>query len=79
MNSNTHSNEPAGDLRALETAMDRPDAEDMTGLPDSVLAERLLELRRLVDLLEDEWVRELADDDPQAAAIARMQIADRTL
>jgi Domain of unknown function (DUF222) len=72
MESNTHSGPgPAGPpvgLAELTTAMDRLAAQDRTGLPDGVRAERVLQLRRLVDCLEGQWLKELAEVDAQGAA-----------
>src|SRR5918994_989435 len=54
MDSNTHSTPPAGrhpdgqpdDLAALAAAADRLAAQDLNRLPDAVVAERVLRLRR---------------------------------
>ena len=43
-------------------------AQDLDGLSDVVRAERVLELRRLVDRLEGHWLQELAGVDARAAA-----------
>jgi Domain of unknown function (DUF222)/HNH endonuclease len=72
MNSNTHSvRRPAGqpdELTALEAAVDNLAAQDLTGQPDAVRAERVLRLRRLLDRLEGQWLGELADVDACGAA-----------
>jgi hypothetical protein len=52
---------PQGDaLASLAPAVDQPATQNLTGLPDPTLAERVLQLRRLVDRLEGHWLRELA-------------------
>jgi hypothetical protein len=43
-------------------------AQDLQGLPDSVRAERVLELRRLLDRQEGLWLKELATLDARGAA-----------
>jgi hypothetical protein len=76
MNSNRcsceHSDRPAGRLpdgvAALTADLDALDAEDLTGLPVGVRAERLLTLRRLLDRLEGQWLKELAAVDARGAA-----------
>jgi len=76
MNSNTHSIRPYGGqpdarrdgLAALAEAVDELAAQDLDGLADSVRAERVLELRRLVDRLEGHWLKELAGVDARGAA-----------
>ena len=72
MNSNTYSNQgPTGRpdrLAALAADLDGLAAEDLTGLADTVRAERVLVLRRLVDRLEGQWLRELAAVDARGAA-----------
>jgi hypothetical protein len=75
MNSNTHSIRPpdgqldARDgLTALAEVVDRLAAQDLDGLADSVRAERVLVLRRLVDRLEGHWLQELAGVDARGAA-----------
>jgi Domain of unknown function (DUF222) len=76
MNSNTcsceHSDQPAGrpadHLTALAAVVDALAAEDPTGLPDAVRAQRVLVLRRLVDRQEGLWLRELAAVDALGAA-----------
>src|SRR5512133_660292 len=71
MDSNTHSTgqppkaptrSPDG-LAALTAAVQQLAAQDLSGLPDAVRAERVLELRRLLDRLEGHWLKELAGVD----------------
>src|SRR5678815_2282542 len=76
MDSNTHSiRAPGGQpdarwdgLAVLAEAVDGLAAQDLDGLVDSVRAERVLELRRLVDRLEGHWLKELAGVDARGAA-----------
>jgi hypothetical protein len=68
MNSNTHSVRPVGSLTALAAAVDELAAQDPTGLSDAVRAERVLQLRRLLDRLEGRWLNELAGVDARGAA-----------
>jgi hypothetical protein len=74
MDSNTHSTTAPGagppddGLAGLAAAVDGLAAQDLRGLPDSVRAERVLELRRLVDRLEGHWLKELAALDACGAA-----------
>src|SRR5215217_8026609 len=72
MDSNTSSPEatagPLDDLATLTAAVDGLAARDLTGLADGVRAERVLVLRRLVDRLEGQWLRELAGVDARGAA-----------
>ena len=48
--------------------MDGLAAEDLDRLTDTVLAERVLDLRQLVDRLEGHWLKELATVDARGAA-----------
>src|SRR5918996_1446454 len=66
MDSNTHSLEPPDRLASLAAAVDGLAAEDLARLPDAARAERILELRRLLNRLQrhlvdaaaaDGWVR----------------------
>jgi hypothetical protein len=61
MDSNTHSTEPpagpGGRLTALAVAVAELAAQDLGRLPDAVLAEEVLGLRRLLDGLEGQWLR----------------------
>jgi Domain of unknown function (DUF222) len=61
---------PAGadGLAGLAAAVDGLAAQDLDGLADAVLAERVLGLRRLVDRLEGQWLRTLAAVDGRGAA-----------
>src|SRR5215216_2870559 len=59
---------PLDDLATLTAAVDGLAARDLTGLADGVRAERVLVLRRLVDRLEGQWLRELAGVDARGAA-----------
>ena len=52
MDSNTHSTQPPAGLAGLAAAVDELATQDLERLPDGVLAERVLGLRRLVDCLE---------------------------
>jgi hypothetical protein len=72
MDSNTYSTwgpprRPDG-LAALAAAVDDLAAQDLDGLADSVRAERVLELRRMLDRLEGQWLKELAGVDGRGAA-----------
>ena len=78
MDSNTHStshstNAPAG-LGALATAVDELATQDLDGLGDAALAERVMALRGLVDRLEGHWLGELADLDARGAAGAEQGV-----
>src|SRR5215207_1798605 len=76
MDSNTHSTPPPGrhpdgqpdDLAALRAVVEELAAEDLDGLSDAVRAQRVLELRQLVDRLEGQWLKELATVDARGAA-----------
>jgi hypothetical protein len=75
MDSNTHSTGPSfgapgglAGLAALTVAVDGLAAQDLDGLADTVRAERVLVLRRLVDRLEGQWLKELAAVDARGAA-----------
>jgi hypothetical protein len=78
MESNTHSSlGPAGrpdGLAGLTASVDDLAARDLTGLPDAVQAERVLELRRLMDRLEGQWLKELAAVDGRGAAGAEQGV-----
>jgi Domain of unknown function (DUF222) len=68
MESNMYSMpEPVG-LDRLTAVVEELAAEDLGRLPDGVAAERVLVLRRLVDRLEGQWLRELAGVDGRGAA-----------
>ena len=72
MDSNTHSSPQLGrrpgGLATLAAAVDELAAQDLDGLNDVALAERVLTLRRLVDRLEGHWLKELAAVDARGAA-----------
>src|SRR5215218_6674968 len=68
MDSNTHSTGPSEGLAALAATLEGLAAQDLTGLPDAVRAERVLRLRRLLDRLEGHWLAELAGVDARGAA-----------
>jgi hypothetical protein len=57
-----------GGLRQLQAAVDQLATQDLHTLPDAVAAARVLELRKLVDRLEGQWLRELAGVDGRGAA-----------
>jgi hypothetical protein len=63
MESNTHSGSRADQLAALAAVVDGLVAQDLGGLGDAALAERVMALRGLVDRLEGHWLGELADLD----------------
>jgi hypothetical protein len=65
---------PPEPLAALTAAVDDLAAQDLTGLPDAVRAERVLILRRLLDRLEGHRLRELAAVDARGAAGADQAI-----
>src|SRR5512133_4153017 len=68
MNSNTHSARPAEPLTALAAVVEGLAAQDPDGLSDTVRAERVLVLVRLLDRLEGHWLNELAGVDARGAA-----------
>jgi hypothetical protein len=68
MEPNTYSNQGPDMLKALAAAVADLDAQDVSGLPYAARAEWLLELRRLLDLLKIEWLRELAVADARGIA-----------
>ena len=76
MDSNTHSTHqstrpaagPPDHLGSLAAAVDGLAAQDLDRLTDTVLAERVLVLRGLVDRLEGQWLKELAAVDGRGAA-----------
>src|SRR5215207_581003 len=72
MDSNTHSADPPGrqpgGLAALRAVVEELAADDLDGLSDAVRAQRVLELRQLVDRLEGQWLNELAGVDALGAA-----------
>jgi hypothetical protein len=58
---------PVG-LRQLAAAVEELAAQELHTLPDAVAAARVLVLRRLLDRLEGQWLRELAGVDGRGAA-----------
>jgi Domain of unknown function (DUF222)/HNH endonuclease len=68
MDSNTYSTGTADELTALATAVEGLAAQDLDGLADAALAERVLELRRLLNRLEGHWLQTLAAVDGRGAA-----------
>jgi hypothetical protein len=75
MDSNTYSTGPSfgapgglAGLAELTMDVDGLAALDLDGLADTVRAERVLVLRRLVDRLEGQWLKELAGVDARGAA-----------
>ena len=83
MNSNTHSDSQSARratghpnrLASLAAAVDDLAAQDTNRLTDAVLAEQVLELRRLLDRLEGRWLQQLAAVDGRGAAGA--EVADQ--
>src|SRR5215213_1062079 len=76
MDSNTHSTRGSGEgfdrLAELTAAVEALAAQNLDGLADAVRAERVLVLRRLVDRLEGQWLKELAGVDARGAAGAEL-------
>jgi hypothetical protein len=75
MDSNTYSTHPptrSGGLAELTDAMDHLAVQDLDGLSDVTRAERVLELRWLVERLEGQWLKELAGVDARGAAGAEL-------
>jgi hypothetical protein len=72
MDPNTHSTRPSAGqpdwLGSLATVVDGLATQDLDRLGDVVRAERVLVLRRLVDRLEGQWLKELAGVDARGAA-----------
>jgi hypothetical protein len=66
--------EPGG-LDGLAAAVQELAAQDLTRLPDAEAARRVLVLRRLLDRLEGQWLRELAAVDGRGAAGADPDVA----
>ena len=73
MDSNTHSEGrlPTG-LGGLAAAAEELAAQDLGGLPDAVVAERVLALRGLLERLEGQWLKELATVDARGAGGAEL-------
>src|SRR5918994_4368679 len=74
MDSNIHSTQPPNQkpepdwLAALAMVADQLAAQDLDRLSDAARAERVLELRQLVDRLEGHWLHQLAAVDGRGAA-----------
>jgi hypothetical protein len=69
MSTNTRSTTGRLDrLGSLTAAIDDLATQDPDGLPDAVRAEDVLRLRRLLDRLEGQWLKELAGVDARGAA-----------
>src|SRR5918993_245428 len=72
MDSNTHSPQPPGQesdwLAVLASITDGLAAQDLDRLSDAALAAQVLELRRLLDRLEGQWLHQLAAVDGRGAA-----------
>jgi hypothetical protein len=79
MNSNTDSIPPStgrpDGLAALSAAVDELASQDLNRLLDTVVAERVLRLRRLVDRLEGQWLKALATVDGGGAASGAVRTA----
>jgi hypothetical protein len=68
MDSNTDSDSSPDGLTALAAAVEQLAAQKLDGFSDAVRAERVLQLRRLLDRLEGHWLAELAAVDACGAA-----------
>jgi hypothetical protein len=68
MDSNTHSNYSPDGLTALAAVVEELAAQNLDRLPDATLADGVLQLRRLLDRLEGQWLKEVADLDARGAA-----------
>ena len=68
MDSNTHSTSGPDKLTALVAAVDGLTAQDLDGLTDAALAERLRVLRQQQDRQQGQWLRTLAAIDARGAA-----------
>lgn len=68
MDSNVYSTEPPVGLAALESVVEALAARDLTRLTDGQAAARVLALRGLLERLEGQWLRELANVDGRGAA-----------
>jgi hypothetical protein len=75
MDSNTHSTSAPAELGALVAELQGLVDQDLGGLADGVLAERVMALRGLMDRLEGHWLGELADLDARGAAGAEHGVA----
>ena len=68
MESNVHSTRTAATLTALAAVVDGLADQDLDGLADGALAERVMALRGLMDRLEGHWLGALAAVDARGAA-----------
>ena len=68
MESNVHSTRTAATLTALAAVVDELVDQDLDGLADGALAERVMALRGLMDRLEGHWLGALAAVDARGAA-----------
>lgn len=59
-------------MAELAAAVDELVAQDLDGLPDAVLAERVLALRRLIDRLKGVWLKELAAMDTRDEVVEQV-------
>jgi hypothetical protein len=75
MESNGSSVTQPDGLEPLVAAVEALAAQDLAALPDSEAAQRVLALRRLLDRLEGQWLRELAAVDGRGAAGAEQGVA----
>jgi len=75
MDSNTDSIQEPDGLGRLTAAVEELAAQDLDALPDGEAAGRVLALRRLLDQLEGQWLRELAAVDGRGAAGAEQGVA----
>jgi hypothetical protein len=65
---------PPDELAVLGAAVEALAARDLGGLSDAVRAERVLGLRRLLDRLEGQWLKELAAVDARGCAGAEADV-----
>jgi hypothetical protein len=68
MESNTYSIEEPARIDRLAAVVEQLAAQDLDALSDAQAAQRVLVLRRLLDRLESQWLRELAAVDGRGAA-----------
>src|SRR5918993_153200 len=72
--STRHSTRRSDELAALTAAADGLAAQDLDRLPDAALAAQVLELRRLLDRLEGQWLQQLAVVDGMGAGTASSSV-----
>jgi hypothetical protein len=75
MDSNIDSTELPAGLAPLAAAVDALTGQNLAGLPAAEAAQRVLELRGLLERLEGHWLRELATVDTRGAAGAEDGVA----